>query len=125
MFDALGDGATPLRWLRDGATHKHWRELWRGDWSLVSQHIDRHGRRYLVAVRTEGSSRKAPPLSTRERDVCARVAKGRSNKAIAYDLGISLSTVAGHIAKSMQKLGVRSRVALIVRWNILQPAVAE
>jgi DNA-binding CsgD family transcriptional regulator len=119
MFDAVGQGTADLHWLAEGAAHKHWRDLQRGEWSLV-KHFDRDGRRYLVAVRPE-AARKAARLSAREREVCARVANGASNKAIAYELGISLSTVAGYIATSMKKLGVASRVALIARWNVLPP----
>ena len=124
MLETFAGGAAAFHPLAERATHKYWRDLQRGAWSLV-QHFDRDGRRYLVAVRTERGARKAPPLSARERDVCARVAKGHSNKVIAYDLGISLSTVAGYIATSSKKLGVGSRVALIARWNVLPPAATE
>ena len=39
--------------------------------------------------------------------------RGKSNKLIAYELGIAPSTVATHIASAKRKLGVRTRVELI------------
>ena len=56
-------------------------------------------------------------LSDREREVFERVATGKMNKAIAYDLGISERTVEVHRSRLMQKLGVES-VAQLVRIKI-------
>jgi two-component system, LuxR family, response regulator FixJ len=47
-------------------------------------------------------------LSPRERDVLQGLARGCSNKVIAYELGISPRTVEIHRARMMNKLGVRS-----------------
>jgi two-component system response regulator FixJ len=47
-------------------------------------------------------------LTLREREVLDALAQGCSNKAIAYDLGISPRTVEIHRAHLMTKLGVRS-----------------
>ena len=47
-------------------------------------------------------------LTPRERDVIDGLAKGRPNKTIAYDLGISPRTVEIHRSNLMTKLGVRS-----------------
>jgi DNA-binding NarL/FixJ family response regulator len=49
-------------------------------------------------------------LSSREREVLALLAGGASNKEIALDLGVSISTVKFHVAAIIEKLGARSRV---------------
>jgi DNA-binding NarL/FixJ family response regulator len=54
-------------------------------------------------------------LSARERDVVRSLARGRTNREIAADLFISLSTVKGHLAAVQSKLGVRNRVE-IAAW---------
>jgi len=52
------------------------------------------------------------PLTTREEEVLARVAAGRTNAEIADELFISLSTAKTHLASLMSKLGARNRVEL-------------
>ena len=52
------------------------------------------------------------PLTDREEEVLATVARGRTNAEIADDLSISLSTVKTHLASLMGKLGARNRVEL-------------
>lgn len=52
-------------------------------------------------------------LTGRERDVAERLAKGLSNKQIAYDLGISVRTVEMHRARAMQRLGCKSFADLL------------
>jgi FixJ family two-component response regulator len=47
-------------------------------------------------------------LSSRQREVCALVLRGRLNKEIAFELGIAEKTVKIHRAQAMAKLGVRS-----------------
>jgi DNA-binding NarL/FixJ family response regulator len=54
------------------------------------------------------------PLSEREEDVLATVARGSSNNEIADELHISLSTVKTHLASLMTKLGARNRVELAI-----------
>nr|WP_269476350.1 response regulator transcription factor [Phytohabitans suffuscus] len=63
----------------------------------------------------------APPkqpieaLTDREEQVLVAVARGRTNKEIADELFITLSTVKSHITSLMTKLGVRNRVE-IAMW---------
>jgi len=55
------------------------------------------------------------PLTEREEQVLALVAKGRTNAEIAAELFIGLSTVKTHVASLMTKLGARNRVE-IAMW---------
>ena len=57
-------------------------------------------------------------LTTRERQVLALVAEGKSQKQIATSLGISVKTVGAHVQNVLSKLGLHSRVeavAMVVR----------
>ena len=51
-------------------------------------------------------------LTTREREVLIAIARGRTNKEIAGDLGISVRTVESHRETLMKKLGVRGAASL-------------
>jgi DNA-binding CsgD family transcriptional regulator len=54
-------------------------------------------------------------LTPRERETVARVARGESTKQIASGLGISPYTVQEHVGKACEKVGVRTRKALLAR----------
>ncbi len=77
-----------------------------------------HALKLIVAF---GGTIEAPPgaqqalLSGREVDVLRQLALGRSNKAIAAELVLTVSTVKWHIARIYRKLGVASRVQAITR----------
>jgi DNA-binding NarL/FixJ family response regulator len=49
------------------------------------------------------------PLTTREREILALIEAGRTNKAIALELGCSISTVKNHVHTLLSKLGVTRR----------------
>jgi DNA-binding NarL/FixJ family response regulator len=53
-------------------------------------------------------------LSTREQEVLRHVVQGKTNQAIAVDLGISEKTVEKHVSEIFVKLGVTSRVEAAV-----------
>ena len=53
------------------------------------------------------------PLSAREREVLALVARGASNREIARDLFISEATVKTHLTHLYAKLGVNDRAAAV------------
>jgi DNA-binding CsgD family transcriptional regulator len=55
------------------------------------------------------------PLTKREREVAELVARGRSAREIASQLHIGRRTVETHVARAYAKLGVTSRVDLILR----------
>jgi FixJ family two-component response regulator len=62
-------------------------------------------------------------LTPREREVCRQVARGRLNKQIAFDLGISEVTVKLHRGNVMRKMGARSIGELIRAWESLPASV--
>lgn len=50
-----------------------------------------------------------PNLTPREHDMLRRIIRGRSNKEIGVDLGITEDTVKGHLKNLFAKLGVKDR----------------
>jgi len=71
----------------------------------------------LLGTFATGKVRRKPlePLTDREEEVLAVVARGRTNQEIAAELFISLSTVKTHVASLMIKLPARNRVE-IAMW---------
>lgn len=94
----------------------------------------------LVAAFRAGVDRLAPPppertvaqaakaeyggLTRRERDTAALVAQGKSNRAIARQLGIGERTVEGYVAAALAKLGFSSRAQIAV-WAADQGLVTR
>jgi ATP/maltotriose-dependent transcriptional regulator MalT len=68
--------------------------------------------RLVSAVRTPRSPGNEP-LSAREREVLALVARGTSNREIARELFISEATVKTHLTHLYAKLGVKDRAAAV------------
>lgn len=89
-----------------------WHALIAGRWTLVDQ-FERDGRRYLVARRNEPSTRPHAVMSEQERRVLLLAALGHSNKLIAYELGIPLSTVAARLKRALAKTGIKTRNQLV------------
>jgi two-component system response regulator NreC len=73
-------------------------------------------RDYVEWVR-EGSIVSASPLSGREREVLQLLAEGKSSRAIAGALCISVKTVESHRKQIMDKLGLRS-IAELTKYAI-------
>ena len=49
------------------------------------------------------------PLSPREMEILQHIARGQSNKEVAYALGISRQTVKNHMTSILRKLAVNDR----------------
>ncbi|MFF9126022.1 response regulator [Streptomyces sp. NPDC014889] len=67
--------------------------------------------RLVSAVRAPAPGKE--PLSAREREVLALVARGTSNREIARELFISEATVKTHLTHLYAKLGVKDRAAAV------------
>jgi len=74
------------------------------------------GGRYLPAPVTKILETRTPDsdLSPREREVLQLVVRGRSNREIAVDLGISEATVKTHISVILMRMGVSDRTQAAV-----------
>ncbi len=68
----------------------------------------------LARRRTPDGIARLDVLTERERDVLGRMAEGLSNAEIAQRLFISEGTVKTHVARILQKLGVRDRLQAVV-----------
>jgi DNA-binding NarL/FixJ family response regulator/class 3 adenylate cyclase len=65
----------------------------------------------LLAMRLRQRKEAEPvePLTGREKEVLSQLAKGASNKEIAYELGITERTARTHVSNILGKLGLASR----------------
>ncbi len=84
--------------------------------ALIAPNVTRR----LLAARDQGVGGAAPaqptePLTEREEEVLALVARGRTNAEIAAELYIAMTTVKTHVASLLTKLGARNRVE-IAMW---------
>lgn len=69
----------------------------------------------LAVGAPQGAARNGGPLTRREHDVLCELARGKTNKMIAFSLGISEPTVKMHLAHLGKKLGVGNRTQLLTR----------
>lgn len=90
-----------------------WRGLISGRWSLVEQ-FESDGRRLLVARQNDPETPFPPNLTMRERQVLIFRMLGHPLKLIAYELGLSISTVSSTLQGALRKLGVSS-IADVIR----------
>jgi LuxR family maltose regulon positive regulatory protein len=58
-------------------------------------------------------------LTARERAIIEFIAKGRSNKEIARELGVAPETIKTHLKRIFQKLSAESRAQAVVRAQSL------
>ena len=98
-----------------------WRALVRARWSLVDQ-FESDGKHLLVALANEPAPPPIRTLTASERHVLERLAQGQTTKLIAYELGLSDSTVRVLLARAMKTLGVKTRKDAIAKLRAPQTA---
>lgn len=77
------------------------------------------------AVMIECTTERLKALTQREREVLQEVVRGRQNKQIAFDLGISDVTVKLHRSNAMRKMEVGSVGELVRIWEALPASVQD
>jgi DNA-binding CsgD family transcriptional regulator len=106
----------PLRRRDPQEAVGRWRTLVEAQWTLLD-HFERHGKRYVVAVENAPMAAGPEALTDRERQVVATAAAGRTNKLIAYELGIRAATVRVLLSRAGRRLGVRTRAELLALYR--------
>lgn len=96
---------------------------------------DNEGTKYLLEelrkfpVPCDSTTDNLLALTTREMQVVRSAAKGKGNRAIAAELGLSEHTVKNYLFHAFEKLGVSSRVELLVfltvRGHSIGPSSGE
>jgi FixJ family two-component response regulator len=81
--------------------------------------------RRAEAALTKRNVERLETLTPREREILREVARGRLNKQIAFDLGISEVTVKLHRSNVMRKMQVTSLGELIRAWEALPADIRE
>jgi DNA-binding NarL/FixJ family response regulator len=89
-------------------------------------HLDAAVARLLAQrMRARREPEPVEPLTPREKEVLAQVARGASNKEIAYALGITERTARTHVSNILGKLGLASRTQAAlyaVEHRLVDPA---
>ncbi|AWV89761.1 helix-turn-helix transcriptional regulator [Bradymonas sediminis] len=89
-----------------------WQGLVAARWSLLDV-LDSDGRAYTILRENPVEVRSIVGLSERERQVAYLVGRGHHTKLVAYELGLSPSTVRTQLRSAMRKLNVEGRAGLI------------
>ncbi|MDQ3302838.1 MAG: response regulator transcription factor [Actinomycetota bacterium] len=71
-------------------------------------------RKMLLAFEEVDEEPEAPDLSSRELDVLRAIARGKGNKQVATDLGISGKTVRNHVSNIYKKLHIYDRTQAVL-----------
>ena len=101
---------------------RRWRPLVAARWALLDD-FDTDGRRFVLAVENDPPTR--PPrtdLSVREHQVVTQAHLDHNDKVIAYELGLSVSTVRVLLHRAVRKLGGATRKEALARFDALVKA---
>jgi len=94
-----------------------WKALVSGRYSLIRR-FDSDGRRYILAYENPPNVSDPRGLTRQEAAIANLILHGHPQKLIAYELGLSIGTVGGLLARAFEKLRVRSAAALIGRLSV-------
>ncbi len=100
------------------------RTVYRGR-SALSPEVATKVVQQTVTGKPATAAEQVEPLTPRELDVLRLAARGLTNRAIGYQLGISHRTVQGHLASIYGKLGVGSRTEAVTEalrrgWIVME-----
>jgi DNA-binding NarL/FixJ family response regulator len=116
LLEALKAGASG--YLLKGATRRELvravRDALRGK-SILQPELTSQLLRRLAGQSQQDPGERSDPLTPREREVLQLVARGRTNREIGQEIGLSLSTVKTHLEHIIEKLGVSDRTQAAVR----------
>jgi len=79
----------------------------------IERAIARHQTTRQQRERTDALRGLIATLTPREKQVFERVVRGKMNKQIAHELGISVRTIKAHRHKVMEKVGASSMIELV------------
>lgn len=100
-----------------------WRALLDGRFRFV-ECFDRRGWRYFV-LRENLDAGDDARLTARERYLVEVVGRGKSEKAVAFALGVTPSTASAILKSALSKLGLRSKVDLVVLAGAMRHVAAR
>jgi DNA-binding CsgD family transcriptional regulator len=109
-FISLESGTPGRRWIRDDVVG---RALMLG--LCVHEHVSRHVQKSAVAAAAMA------PMSATQQSILEALLLGRSDKVIAYALGLSSHAVDYHLRQLRRRFGVRNRVQLVSAAADWQP----
>lgn len=100
------------------------RAVYRGQ-SALSPEVATKVVQQTVTGKPATAAEQVEPLTPRELDVLRLAARGLTNRAIGYELGISHRTVQGYLASIYGKLGVGSRTEAVTEairrgWIVIE-----
>ena len=95
------------------------RSLVDGELSSVDWFV-RHDRYFIVARRSDPSLGDPRALTTREKKVVLRTARGESRKLVAYHIGVDRTQVSRLLRSAMRKLGVKNQTELVMKVRCLE-----
>ena len=115
VLTSATDPAWASRAMRSGAAGVVYKDI--DPDALVRAIRSVHDGNVLLSAEAAGSLRRSGPaavagldsLTSREREVLAELAKGRSNREIARALQVAEKTVKAHVSSVLAKLGVQDR----------------
>jgi len=93
---------------------KHWRALVDGAYTVVPRQVGgASSRREYLLVNNGPLARRDARLGKREAEVVRQVARGSTQKEVAYSLGISEGSVSAALERARVRLGLASRLELV------------
>jgi two-component system response regulator DctR len=122
LLTGHGDVPMAVQAMRSGAVdfiQKPYREQALLDSINVALATDAAARRSSVV--TDDVEQRLASLTGREREVLDKILSGLTGKEIARELGVSPRTVEAHRKNLLQKLGIATVKALILRFTSLEP----